>query len=333
MRRRAVQLVLDGRTQAAVAVQLGVHSVTVAKWMARHRAAGVAGLAVKPTPGRPRFLTPEQDRQVRRWLAQKPTAHGFSTDLWTARRVAELIRRRFDVSFHPNYLRAWLTQRAYSPQRPTRRPANATTRPSRTGSPTTGRASKKSQRHARHLVLIDETGLFLNPVVRRTWSLIGHTPVLDADGGHRHKVSVIGGVSVSPATQRLGFYFATEPDGFFTAEKVVPFLRDLLKHLRGNVIVVWDRGNNHKGPVIRKFLQKNLRLRLEMLPPWAPDHNPMEDVWSWLKYGELANFTPADIPELDDTVVDRLIELKFDPGLLRALWNRCKLPFPSQQNN
>jgi transposase len=115
-------MVLDGRTQAAVAIALSVHSVTVAKWMARHRAAGTAGLAAKPTPGRPRFLTPAQDQQVRQWLAQKPTAHGFPTDLWTARRVAELIQRRFGVSFHPSYLRAWLTQRGYSPQRPARRP-------------------------------------------------------------------------------------------------------------------------------------------------------------------------------------------------------------------
>lgn len=192
-------------------------------------------------------------------------------------------------------------------------------------------SKKASETHA-HLVLIDETGLFLNPVVRRTWSIIGQTPVLDTDGGHRDKVSVISGISVSPNAQRLGFYFATEPNGFFTAEKVVLFLRDLLKHLRGNVIVVWDRGNNHKGPIIREFLKKNRRLRLEMLPPWAPDYNPIEDVWSWLKYGELANFTPADIPELDDTVIDRLIQLKFDPDLLRALWERCKLPFPARSN-
>jgi transposase len=122
VRRRAVQLVLDGRTQAAVAVALGVHSVTVAKWMARHRAAGDDGLAARPAPGRPRFLTPAQDQQVRQWLAQKPTAHGFPTDLWTARRVADLIQRRFGVSFHRHYLRAWLSQRGYSPQRPTRRP-------------------------------------------------------------------------------------------------------------------------------------------------------------------------------------------------------------------
>lgn len=120
-RRLAVQKVLSGWTQASVADILGVHPVTVAKWMARYRAQGEAGLVAKPTPGRPRFLTPEQDRQVRAWLAQKPTAHGFRTDLWTARRVAELIRRNFGVAFHPNYLREWLTKRGYSPQRPMRR--------------------------------------------------------------------------------------------------------------------------------------------------------------------------------------------------------------------
>lgn len=122
IRRRAVNLVLGGQTQAAVAASFGVHPVTVAKWMAKHRSQGDTGLTAKPTPGRPRFLTPEQDQQVRQWLAQKPTVHGFPTDLWTARRVADLIQRRFGISFHPNYLRAWLTQRGYSPQRPTRRP-------------------------------------------------------------------------------------------------------------------------------------------------------------------------------------------------------------------
>jgi transposase len=121
IRIRAVRAVLAGQPQITVARSLGVHSVTVAKWMARHRREGEAGLAPRPTPGRPRFLTPDQDQQVRVWLSQKPTTHGFSTDLWTARRVAELIRRRFGIAFHPNYLRAWLTQRGYSPQRPARR--------------------------------------------------------------------------------------------------------------------------------------------------------------------------------------------------------------------
>jgi putative transposase len=129
---------------------------------------------------------------------------------------------------------------------------------------------------------------------------------------------------------RLGFYFATEPDGFFTTDKVIEFLKDLLKHLRGPVIVVWDRGNNHKGPLMREFLKTVSRLHLEMLPPWAPELNPAEPVWSWLKHGELANYIPDDTDMLDHEILDRLISLKFDSELLRALWNRSDLPFPAK---
>ena len=179
-------------------------------------------------------------------------------------------------------------------------------------------------------MLIDETGLLLNPLVRRTWAPKGKTPVLPSDGGHRKKVSVIGAVSVSPAARRLGLYFATLPDGYFDAGAVVAFLRDLLRHLRGKVVVVWDGGGNHKGPAVRDFLRKNKRLTLERLPAYAPVLNPVEQVWSWLKYGQLANYTPDGVPELDDEIVERLVDLKLDPALLRRLWAGSDLPFPCQ---
>jgi hypothetical protein len=179
-------------------------------------------------------------------------------------------------------------------------------------------------------VLIDETGLLLNPLVRRTWAPRGKTPVIGGDGGHRKKVSVIGAVSVSPVAGHTGLYFSTLPDGYFTAESVADFLRDVLRHLRGKVVVVWDGGPNHKGPVIREFLKRNRRLTLERLPAYAPDLNPVETVWSWLKYGQLANHVPAGIPELDDEIVERLVELKFHPTLLRSLWDGSDLPFPTK---
>lgn len=179
-------------------------------------------------------------------------------------------------------------------------------------------------------MLIDETGLLLNPLVRRSWALKGKTPVGGGDGGHRRKVSVIGAVSVSPAAHRLGLYFATLPDGYFAAESVAGFLRGLLRHLRGKVVVVWDGGGNHKGPAIRELLRRAKRLTLERLPAYAPDLNPVEAVWPWLKHGQLANYVPDGIPELDDEVVDRLVELKVDPGLLQALWNGSDLPFPKK---
>jgi hypothetical protein len=187
---------------------------------------------------------------------------------------------------------------------------------------------KKVRRRTAHLVLIDESGLFLNPLVRRSWAVRGKTPVIGGDGGRRKKVSVIGAVSVSPTARRLGWYFATLPDGYFAAETVVEFLRDLLRHLRGKVVVVWDGGGNHKGPLLRGFLRRNRRLTLERLPAYAPELNPVEAVWSWLKYGQLANFVPDGVAELDDEVIDRLLDLEADPGLLRVLWDRSDLPFP-----
>jgi transposase len=117
----AVRRVEEGWAQKDVAAFLGVHPVTVAKWVARHRADQNDGLKAKPTPGRPRFLTGAQERKVLGWLNESPTRHGFRTELWTARRVAELIVRKFGVRFHPNYLREWLSKRNYTPQKPTRR--------------------------------------------------------------------------------------------------------------------------------------------------------------------------------------------------------------------
>lgn len=159
----------------------------------------------------------------------------------------------------------------------------------------------------------------------------GNPPAIGGDGGRRKKVSVIGAVGASPTGRHPGPYFATLPDGFFTADEVVLFLRDLLRRPRGKVVVVWDRGPNHEGPRVRAFLRRNRRLRLELLPAHAPELNPVEQAWGWPKYGELANYVPEGLAELDDEVIDRLIELKFDPGLLRNLWDASELPSPKRR--
>jgi transposase len=120
-RRLAVQKVNDGWKQADVAAFLEVHPVTVNKWVRAHRAEGEEGLAGKAHPGRKPFLTFAQERKVIGWLTEKPTQHGFSTDLWTARRVAHLIREKFGVEYHPNYLREWMSKRDLTPQKPMKR--------------------------------------------------------------------------------------------------------------------------------------------------------------------------------------------------------------------
>jgi transposase len=191
---------------------------------------------------------------------------------------------------------------------------------------------KKGVEEHAHLVLIDETGMFLNPLVRRSWAKKGQTPILAAWSGRRDKVNVIGALSLSPVTRRCGLYFATNTTEFFNDERVVGFLRHLLRHLRGKVIVIWDGGPNHKGPMIEGFLRRNRRLWVERLPPYAPDLNPIEVVWSWLKYGKLSNGVPDDVNELENWTHENLVPLKRNAELLRSMWNGSELPFPTGIN-
>ena len=72
--------------------------------------------------GRPPKLTPTQEKIIRRWLADKPTEHGFPTDLWTGPRVAHMIRQEFGVDLNPKYMTVWLRRRGYTPQKPRRVP-------------------------------------------------------------------------------------------------------------------------------------------------------------------------------------------------------------------
>jgi transposase len=115
-RRLAVDRLSDGYSADDVAAFLGVAPRTVWRWAA----AGPTGLAARSVPGRPPKLTPAQERTALRWLDDRPTGHGFPTDLWTAGRLARLIEDTWGVRFHPDYLGVWLRRRGRTPQRPRR---------------------------------------------------------------------------------------------------------------------------------------------------------------------------------------------------------------------
>src|SRR4051812_1292694 len=85
---------------------------------------------------------------------------------------------------------------------------------------------------------------------------------------------------------------------------------------------------NHKGPVMRTFLARNRRVWPERLPADAPELNPVEQVWGWLKFGQLANFVPDDSAELDREINNRQRRLRDNRQLLRSLWDGSDLPLP-----
>jgi len=143
----------------------------------------------------------------------------------------------------------------------------------------------------------------MTPVVRRTWAPRGQTPVLYHEVRRGH-LSVISGLTISPVRHRLGLIYRIH-ERSIDGELVRAFLRDLLRHVRGHVVVVWDNLGTHKGAALREFCARQPRLHLEYLPPYAPDLNPDEGVWNHAKR-DLANRAVHNREELRDEVAAAL---------------------------
>ena len=116
----AVERVAEGHSAEEVADFLGVTARSVRRWVDAFRRHGGAGLEARAVPGRPPKLSRPQEKVIARWLRDSPTEHGFATDLWSAPRLAQLLRQELNVAFNPRYLCAWLRRHRYTPQRPRR---------------------------------------------------------------------------------------------------------------------------------------------------------------------------------------------------------------------
>jgi transposase len=188
---------------------------------------------------------------------------------------------------------------------------------------------KKARRQGASVALIDESGLMMGPLLRRTWAPRGRTPAILQRGAQRQKVSVASAVYLSPRRDHLGLYFHTLADGYFNNWYVTAFIEAMLRDLPGRFVVIWDGGPMHKGePIHALKAQFADRLTLEMLPPWAPMLNPVESLWSWLKWERLSNFAPRDVSELDERVVAELASKRDDQRFLRNLFHASELPIP-----
>ena len=94
-------------------------------WQAAFKRDGAAGLDAPPTPPRACQLSRVQERQVLGWFLKSPQSFGFATDLWTGRRVAEVIRRKWGIDFNWRYLLSGLNDRDITSQKPQRRAREA----------------------------------------------------------------------------------------------------------------------------------------------------------------------------------------------------------------
>lgn len=120
-RERAIALLEDGRPPVEVARMVGVDRRSVRRWKSAVRTHGRDAIRARPTPGRPPKLDEKDAERLRALLLKGARAAGYSTDLWTCPRVAQVIETRFGVNYHVDHVGRLLHSLGFSPQKPTKR--------------------------------------------------------------------------------------------------------------------------------------------------------------------------------------------------------------------
>jgi transposase len=130
---------------------------------------------------------------------------------------------------------------------------------------------------------------------------------------------------VAPDRSDVRLYFRLHPNANINAERVVDFLGQLQAQVDAPMVLLWDRLNAHRAYLVQEFLAAQPQLATEFFPPYAPELNPIEYVWSYLKLNPLANVAFFDLEQLTTTARRYTRSLQRKPDLLRSFLRHSPL--------
>ena len=318
IRKMAIRRVREGEKPAAVIAAYGFCRTTIYKWMkaARGRGRGLRALDSTRGTGRPRSLTPAQERQVFRWVnGRDPRQYGLDFGLWTRSIVALLIRRKFGVRLGVSAVGALLAKLELTSRKPLQRAyqrdPQAIARWQRETYPALARQAK---RQGAEILFWDESGFRADTVHGKTWGLRGQTPIVHRPG-QRRSVSAAAAVSA-----RGEFWFCTYPGGL-NGELFVELLRQLMHRRSKPVFLVLDSLPAHKRAMVRDYVDStDGRLSLHFLPGYAPDLDPDELVWSYVKRTGTARRPLQKREQLRERVDAQRAAVRADRKLVRSFF-------------
>jgi transposase len=184
---------------------------------------------------------------------------------------------------------------------------------------------ERADRRNAYFVFVDETGFMLAPTLRRSWAPRGQTPVIHVSAPHE-RISGIGAMTISPKRTHYGFQFHLLADNAnFQDFSVIQFIEAVRRKIRGPITLLWDQIPIHRTSRVNRYFAKHRRIVVEPLPPYAPGLNPVDYVWSYIKYGCIANYCPDSLVDLRRRVTFELSRLQRQPHLLKSLFARTEL--------
>ena len=121
------------------------------------------------------------------------------------------------------------------------------------------------------------------------------------------------------------FYFLFF-EGAIHSAQIIEFLTTLMKHIGKPLLIIWDGMRTHNSRLVKRWLEEHQgRIAMAFLPPYAPELNPVEAIWGYLKKHEIANLCPTHLAEVSDFARRRLKSMQRRPKLIRAFWQQAEL--------
>ncbi len=315
IQKMAVERVREGESPSAVVASYGFCRTTIYKWLKAASSTG-SGLQAKPLEGRPRKLTARQEGLVFRWVnGRDPRQYGMDFGLWTRSVVASLIEEKFKVQLGLTAVGELLARLGLTPQKPLQRAyqrdPEAIKKWQRETFPAIAQLAKKQ---AGEVYFWDASGFWADTVHGKTWALKGQTPVVERPG-QRQTISAASAVNSSGA-----FWYCTY-EGGLNAELFIVLLKRMMRGRRKPVHLVVDGFPAHKTILVKDHVAStNGLLTLHFLPGYAPDLNPDELVWSYVKRTGVARTPLRKGEKLADKIDAQLSEIRRLPELVRSFF-------------
>ena len=273
------RVIEEGETASDVMKSLGFSRTAIYPWLRAYEDKGLEALVEKIAQGPEFKFTEKQRQQVKRWILGKdPRQYGFDFGLWSRRIVQSLIKERMGIECGLTTVGRLLASLDITPQKPLRRAYERDPEAVALWEKETyPKLRKRAKRMGARIFFSDEAGFQSDPVLGRTYGLKGKTPVVTTSG-QRQSLNVISAVNAR------GEFWAVTYTGKLNAESFVAFVQNFMDSQTGRIFLVVDGHPAHKANVVKSYIQSlKGRLELHFLPPYAPDLNPDEFVWSYMK--------------------------------------------------
>lgn len=316
IRLRAVQRVQAGESPEKVIEALGFARACIYNWLARYRAGGWHALRTGDRSGRPKKLSGSQIQWIYKTVRDKdPRQLKFAFALWTRAMISDAIKQKFGVKLSKTSVGRLLHQLGFSCQKPLYRAYQRDPELiEQWKEQVFPKIQKRAKKEGAVIYFQDESGVRSDFHSGTTWALKGQTPVVETTGARF-------GLNMMAAITPRGEMSFMIVQGSVNANRICEFLNRLMHGHDKKVFLIWDGHPTHRAKKVKQCIESfDGRLEIFVLPSYAPDLNPIEQLWNHTKSNGVGRQSISGPDQLKKTVIAKLRSLQKLPGKIASFF-------------